>query len=104
MTSAYEMGTVPVIEVRHRLRIAREHAGYEQSELADVVGVSRNTIGNMEKGRSAPRRIIINAWALACGVPVTWLMTGKEPNPDLPGRDIPTGWSQRVYQFSNKAA
>ncbi|WP_159233465.1 helix-turn-helix transcriptional regulator [Mycolicibacterium vanbaalenii] len=77
MTTAYESGSVPQIEVRHRLRIAREHAGLEQDQLAELIGVSRNTVGNAEKGRVQPRRITINAWALACGVPASWISTGK---------------------------
>lgn len=81
MTTAYESGNVPRIEVKHRLRIARESAGLEQDELAQLIGVSRNTVGNAEKGRGSnpPRRIMVNAWALACGVPVSWILTGEEP-------------------------
>lgn len=73
MTSAYETGNEPEILVRHRLRIAREYAGLEQDELAERIGVSRNTVGNAEKGRVTPRKITINAWGLACGVPVSWI-------------------------------
>jgi DNA-binding XRE family transcriptional regulator len=80
MTSAYEQGEIPAIELRHRLRIAREYAGYERDELADTIEVSRNTIGNAESGRTHPRKIMLNAWALACGVPVTWLITGEPPS------------------------
>lgn len=79
MTSAYEGGAVPEIQVRHRLRIAREYAGLEQEQLADMIGVSRTTISNAEKGRGAPRKITLNAWALACGVPVSWIITGYGP-------------------------
>lgn len=86
MTSAYEQGEIPAIELRHRLRIAREYAGYERDELADAIEVSRNTIGNAESGRTRPRKIMLNAWALACGVPVTWLITGEAPS----GRRGPT--------------
>lgn len=85
MTSAYNQGVCPEVQIRHRLRIAREHAGYDQGQLADLVGVSRNTISNAETGAVEPRRIIVNAWALACGVPVDWIITGKPPhNPDDP--------------------
>lgn len=79
MTTAYDSGNVPPIEVRHRLRIAREFAGLEQKELADLIGVSRNTVGNAETGGVKPRRITLNAWALACGVPVSWILTGEGP-------------------------
>ena len=82
MTSAYEQGRIPEITMAHRLRIAREYAGLGQDELADTIGVSRNTVGNIEKerGKTAPRKIVINAWALACGVPVSWIINGGEPD------------------------
>lgn len=97
MTSAYEGGRVPEIQVRHRLRIAREAAGLEQEQLANNIGVSRNTISNYEHGNTTPRRIVINAWALACGVPVSWIQTGKGPPGETPDgggttNDQPTGW------------
>lgn len=78
MTSAYESGTVPPVLVQHRLRIAREYAGLEQEQLAELIGVSRNTVSNAEKGRGKARKITLNAWALACGVPVSWLETGGD--------------------------
>ena len=74
---------VPTIEVRHRLRIAREFAGLEQEQLAELIGVSRTTVSNNEKGRVYPRKILVNAWALACGVPATWIWTGQ-PSGDGP--------------------
>jgi transcriptional regulator with XRE-family HTH domain len=79
MTSAYDQGSCPQIEIYHRLRIARQHAGLEQGELADRIGVSRNTVSNAENNRVATRRLLINAWALACGVPVSWILTGEQP-------------------------
>lgn len=85
MTSAYESGNEPEILVRHRLRIAREHAGLEQDELAERIGVSRNTVGNAEKGRVQPRKITLNAWALATGVPVSWIEGNSQKRPSDPG-------------------
>jgi transcriptional regulator with XRE-family HTH domain len=67
---------VPDITVPHRLRIARETSGLDQTELADLIGVSRGTISNAENGRRNPRQIVVNAWATATGVPVEWLMNG----------------------------
>jgi DNA-binding XRE family transcriptional regulator len=96
MTSVYESGNAPPILVRHRLRIAREYAQLEQDELAALIGVSRNTVGNAEKGRVRPRRITINAWALACGVPATWLTDGvsqtRPPDDGGPGTSKPVGY------------
>lgn len=73
---------MPPIEVRHRLRIAREYAGLDQKQLADLIGISRTSVGNAETGVVRPRRITLNAWALACGVPVSWLTDGVSKGPD----------------------
>jgi DNA-binding XRE family transcriptional regulator len=84
MTSAYESGHIPPVLLRHRLRIAREFAGYEQEELAELIGVSRKTIGNSELGRVKPRRITLRAWAFHCEVPLSWIEVGDElPHPQL---------------------
>ena len=93
MTSAYDQGSIPKVELRHRLLIAREYAGLEQGELADRMGVSRSTISSAENGKGHARRTTLNAWALACGVPVTWILTGQppaDPDPD-DGAAIPAG-------------
>lgn len=102
MTTAYESGRVPEISIRHRLRIAREEAGMEQAELAEAIGVSRTTVSNAEKGRVDPRKITINAWALATGVPATWLETGKTPpstgGPDDGGENVrPKGFEPLTF-------
>ena len=77
-------GTVPTFTLSDRLRKAREHAGLEQAELADKIGVSRNTIGNAERGQRSVRKIVVNAWAMATGVSRHWLETGQAP-PELGG-------------------
>ncbi|MGP3708535.1 helix-turn-helix domain-containing protein, partial [Gordonia paraffinivorans] len=79
MTSAYEAGRIPEIGVHHRLRIARETAKLSQQELADAIGISRQSVSNTESGSSKPRKITLNAWALATGVPVSWLEKGETP-------------------------
>ncbi|AXH46031.1 immunity repressor [Gordonia phage Phlop] len=87
MTTAYESGRVPEISLRHRLRIAREEAGLEQQSLAERMGVSRNTVSAAEKGKNAPRKVVLNAWALATGFDVKWLETGIAPQPGPEGDD-----------------
>ena len=84
MTMAYNQGHIPEFQIRHRLALARESAGYSRAELAETIGVSRNTVLNAETGKTAPRKLMLNAWALACGVPVDWILTGKPPT-DRPG-------------------
>lgn len=97
MTSAYDTGKIPPIELRHRLRIAREAAGLEQSELAELIGAGRNTVSRTESGKSEPRRLLINAWALCTGVPVSWLLTGDAPAD--PGGDDGGGVTVRPKGF-----
>ena len=80
MTTAFNQGQIPPIEMRHRLRIAREYAGYSQAELGKIIGVSTNTIGNAETARNGVRKIVLNAWAMACGVPVDWIKSGEAPS------------------------
>ena len=50
-----------------------------------AIGVLRNTVGGYEAERAQPR-IVLNAWALATGVPIAWLRTGESPRPGDPDR------------------
>ena len=84
MTSAYDQGSRPRIELRHRLRIAREYAGLEQEQLAERMEVGRSTISNAELGKGTPRPTTVNAWALACGVQASWIK-GDTPDGDPDG-------------------
>lgn len=42
------------LELRNRLKVARAEAGLSQSELAQLVGVSRQTISSIETGQFNP--------------------------------------------------
>lgn len=65
--------------VGDRLRKAREYAGLDRVQLADDIGIARNTVTNYEHGYRTPRKIVLNAWALRCKVSVDWLETGIHP-------------------------
>ena len=97
---------VPVFTIEDRLRKARESAGLEQTQLAELIGVSRGTIGNTERGLVKPRLIMLRAWALATGVPVEWIQTGEAPSPGGDGASVeppagiePATYSLRVAQL-----
>jgi transcriptional regulator with XRE-family HTH domain len=75
--------TGPPITVADRLRIARKYAGLDQDQLADKIGIARSTVSNAESGRVKPRRITLRAWALACGVPLSWIEHGFGPWAEL---------------------
>ncbi|MDU5380556.1 MAG: helix-turn-helix transcriptional regulator, partial [Actinomyces sp.] len=78
---------IPQFDRSDRLRKAREHAGLEQAQLAELIGVSRNTISGAERGANTPRRHVVMAWAMATGVPVEWIETGRVPRHDDGGPD-----------------
>lgn len=76
---------IPQWTLGDRLRKARQLTGLGTREFADKIGVSHGTITNAEGGRHGVRKITLNAWSLATGVPVEWLETGHVNNPPGPG-------------------
>lgn len=73
MTQLSVAGVVPVWTLSDKLRKARETAGLSQTVLAEVTGMSRRTISAYETGDGRPRRPQLIAWAMATGVPLSWL-------------------------------
>lgn len=65
-----------------RLHYARKNSGYTQCSLADSIGVSRGVIFNLEKNKTEPQMIVINAICSTLNVNKEWLMngTGKMDN------------------------
>ena len=57
----------------HRLRVARIERNLLQDELAQVVGVSRNTISSIETGRYSPSALLAFLLARALDVPIAEL-------------------------------
>ena len=47
------MADIP-INMKATLKQAREIKGYKQSEAASLIGVSTDTLGNYERGKSYP--------------------------------------------------
>lgn len=72
-------GVVPTFTLGDRLRKARETAGLEVGQLAEVIGVHRQSISNYESGRTSPRRPVLRMWALVTGVDEAWLSTACTP-------------------------
>lgn len=95
-TSAAE---VPTIEPRHRMRIALEHAGVTMGEMAHLLDVSGNTVGNYLAGRTTPSTAVLRVWAMRCGVPLDWIRYGTANSNDTSpggGSDLvvtPSRWN-----------
>lgn len=69
---------VPEWDLTDRLRKTLRDAGLTTSDMADYLGVSRNTIGSWTGGKITPGIASLRAWAMACGVPFEWLKDGQE--------------------------
>jgi transcriptional regulator with XRE-family HTH domain len=69
--------SVPAEVLGERLRRARRAAGLSTSEMASELGIHRNMISRWENGRDQPKRMVLLAWAMRCGVPLEWLEHGE---------------------------
>ena len=79
-------GVRPQFTLADRMRKAREHAHLHQSEIATELGISRQSVGNYEAGRTKPGRPVMLAWAMRTGVSYEWLINGT---PELHGPSGP---------------
>jgi transcriptional regulator with XRE-family HTH domain len=68
---------IPTFEMRHRLSLALEASGVTAADMAVELGVSETTIRNYRAGRTTPNRSTLRVWALKCGVPLEWILTGE---------------------------
>lgn len=76
-------------EIGYRIAIAREEAGLNQKELAEMLGISQATLSNYEKGK---RRIYLpqlQRIAEAVGRPLEYFLQPIDPV-DPPGLSAPT--------------
>ena len=64
--------------IENRIREYRAKYGMKQEELAEKVGVRRETIGNLEKGKYNPSLVL--AWNIAkvFGTTIEEIFTGKD--------------------------
>lgn len=67
--------------IKNRIREFRAKYAMKQGELAKAVGVRRETIGNLEKGRYNPSLVL--AWNIAkvFGVSIEEVFTVEGPEP-----------------------
>lgn len=73
-----------------RLNLARKKRGYTQDSLAETIGVSRGVIFNLEKNKTNPQAIVINAICQTLKINKAWLMDG-------------TGEMEETYEQSQSA-
>lgn len=105
MTIEANTRRVPRFGLGHRLALAREVAGLEQVDIAEAIDTSRATVSNYERGVSKPSRLQVNAWAVATGVDVEWLKTGKAQDEGGPrgGDGQPSDYKATVVPMLSEA-
>ena len=62
-----------------RMAKALAVAGIGTQEMADYLGVSRNTVTNYTSGRTEPKKQTVRLWSLRTGTPIEWIETGEWP-------------------------
>lgn len=59
-----------------RLNYVRKKKGFTQDSLAESIGVSRGVIYNLEKNKTEPQTIVINAICQTLKISKEWLVDG----------------------------
>lgn len=68
-------------DLADRLRKSLRVSGIGVAEIAEDIGVSRNTVGNWLNGRVVPSHEQLVVWAAYTGAPLLWLERGTVPAP-----------------------
>lgn len=63
------------------MRKALRHAGIRPGEMAEYLGVGANTVSTWINGKITPSTQTLRLWALRCGVPYFWLLSGTPAPP-----------------------
>lgn len=87
MTELPDGAAAPEWDLADRMRKALRHAGLGVQEIAEYLGVARNTVSNWINGRIEPSTQTLRLWALRCGVDYGWLRGTASPHPAV---SIPT--------------
>lgn len=69
-------GVIKMNTLGERLNYARKQKGYTQDSLAQTIGVSRGVIFNLEKNKTEPQAIVINAVCQILKINKEWLTDG----------------------------
>ena len=66
-------------DLADRMRRALKVSGLNVQEMADYLGVARNTVSTWINGHITPSLQTLRLWAIKTDVPLEWLRTGKIP-------------------------
>jgi transcriptional regulator with XRE-family HTH domain len=98
MTTQRSELLVPEFDLADRMRKALRVADLGVQQMADYLGVGRNTVSTWINGKIAPSTQTIRLWAIRCDVPYDWLRWGDIPGPGSPPT---TRYAERVTPHAN---
>ena len=86
------------MKLNKKIIYSRKKAGLSQLDLADALGVSRQSVSKWETGESNPDITKLPALAKALGVSIDWLLSEDAPAEEkAPAPDTATTIQERVY-------
>lgn len=80
MSEATVTERVPQWDVADRMRKALRESDVGVQEIADYLGVARNTVSTWINGKIRPSTQTLRLWAMRCAVDYDWLATGQTPD------------------------
>ena len=72
--------SIPEFDLADRMRKGLREAGVTVQQMADYLGVVRNTVGTWINGRNQPSPQTVRLWAMRCGINHYWLVHGTVEN------------------------
>jgi transcriptional regulator with XRE-family HTH domain len=72
--------SIPDWDLADRMRKGLRKAGVSVQQMADYLGVKRNTVGTWINGRNQPSPQTLRLWAMRCGIDHYWLVHGTVEN------------------------
>jgi DNA-binding transcriptional regulator YiaG len=82
MSEMTNMDTVAEVslewDVADRLRKSLRASGIGVQDMADYLGMSRNSVSNWVNGRAVPDHRTLLVWSMKTGAPLAWLEHGDE--------------------------
>ena len=72
---------IPQWDLGDRMRKGLRHAGISVGEMAEYLGVARETVSTWTNGRIKPSKQTLMLWAMKTGVPYEWY-TPRDLNPE----------------------
>lgn len=73
---------IPQFTLADRLRKAMSDRGVTVYDMADFLGMQRETVSRYRNGGLTPGPAVIRAWSLKTQTDLHWLRTGKVPDAD----------------------